>query len=119
LLSLTPGAKIELGDMQTAQFKKMEKCNYTSPVHWDCGHGASSTCAMIPLDNTDANGTAFQFASSSCSYAPDNATSTVFATFTYGEIMIGTFLFLALCLASYSFLWFSLRRVKIKKTPKK
>lgn len=93
----------------------MENCSYFNPVHWDCGHGASSTCVMALLDNTDANGTAFQFASSSCDYATSTATSTVISTFTYGEIMIGTFAFLGLSLALYAFFWMTVRGVKIKR----
>ena len=78
----------------------MTTCSYFNPFY---------------IYGPDGNELAFQFASSSCDYSASAATSTVMSTFTYGEIIIGTFSFLTLCLALYAFFWFTVRGVKIKR----
>jgi hypothetical protein len=69
-------------------------CTHTNPLHWH--NLGTSTGELIPLDENDANGTAFQFGSTTCEnvYATTTASTTeIFPTFTYGEIVLTTLSF--------------------------
>jgi len=92
----------------------MINCSYFNAVHWH-NEAGTSTKALMPLDSQDPNGTSFQFASSTCDFVADNATSTVYPTFSYGEIVNAIFLLLIFSVALYSFFWSTVSRKKLKK----
>lgn len=85
-------------------------CAYFNAQHWDCGHGASSTCKLLALDSTDANGTNFQFASSTC-FTDGVATAN---GFTYGEVVSTVMLFLIYVVVCAVAFQLHFRRIKIK-----
>jgi len=74
-------------------------CSYYNPLHWDAAH------VLAPLDSTDPNGTAFQFASSTCSTEKN---------FTPGDIFMGIELFLIFSVLSMIAYHLFFRRIKIK-----
>jgi hypothetical protein len=83
-----------------------ENCSYYNALHWDNGHGA-----LLPLDNSDPNGTAFQFGSSTCSFTYQSSTQPYF---TYGEIVNSIFLFLILMTGMVICFHVMFRKIKIK-----
>jgi hypothetical protein len=70
---------------------------------------------LNPATSTDSG--AFQFSSSTCLTFYGQSTSTdpsYYNGFSYGEIVISTFLVLILLIAIQSFFWFSVKGVKIR-----
>jgi len=89
-------------------------CSYYNAVHWDKTGDVGS---FQPLDSTDPNGTAFQFASSSCSVQYGYSSSTdqsVAGGFSYGDLVISTILLLILACALTLTYFFHFRKVRIK-----
>jgi hypothetical protein len=75
---------------------------------------STTTCHFYNPVNLGGN--SWSFGSSTCQTAYLNNTSTEIIAkngFSYGEIVNSVFLFLILMVALYSFLWFSLNRLKI------
>lgn len=65
--------------------------------------------------NPVASGTAFQFASSSCSKVAGSSTQLYLGGFSYGEMVTSTLLWLIFLITAYQFLFFWLRGIKVKK----
>jgi hypothetical protein len=86
------------------------KCSYSNAVHWD-NHAGS--LGILPMDSSDANGTAFQFASSTCE-ASSSSVPSVTGGFTYGEIVIAFFLLLVMIPVAVATFHLLFGRVKIK-----
>jgi hypothetical protein len=89
-------------------------CSYSNAIHWD---KTGSVGSFQPLASNDPNGTAFQFASSSCTTIYGYSTSTdqsVVNGFTAGEIVLAVQLFLLLAVAMTILYHVMFRRFKIK-----
>jgi hypothetical protein len=83
-------------------------CSYANPMVLTSG-------SLNPATTTDSG--AFQFASSTCITLYGESTSTdpsYYNGFTYGEIIISSFLLIILVAVLYSFFWFSVKGFKIR-----
>jgi hypothetical protein len=83
-------------------------CTYTNPAILDKG--------AIKTPNANDSG-AFQFGSSTCFTIYGQSTSTdpsYYNGFTYGEIIISTFLLMIAITILYSFFWFSVKGFRVR-----
>jgi hypothetical protein len=83
-------------------------CSYSNPLVLNKG--------ALKMPGADDGGT-FQFGSSTCATIYGQSTSTdpsYYNGFTYGEIVISTFLLITLIVVLYGFFWFSVKGVKIR-----
>jgi hypothetical protein len=74
-----------------------------------------SSGSLNPASSSDSG--AFQFGSSTCMTLYGESTSTdlsYYNGFSYGEIVISTFLLILTIALLYSFFWFSVKGVKIR-----
>jgi hypothetical protein len=84
-------------------------CSYSKPLV--VGHGV----LRDPVSGDDK--VPFQFGSSTCVTLYGASTSTdpsYYNGFSYGEIIVSSFLLIILIAALYSFFWFSVKGVRIK-----
>ena len=83
-------------------------CSYANPLVLTKG-------TLNPAIEKDSG--AFQFGSSTCATVYGQSTSTdpsYYNGFTYGEIIISTFLLIITIAVAYSFFWFSVKGLKIR-----